>query len=194
MKPIVLALFIGLLAAGSFATSVTVTSSTVATDSGYLTSVYYENANGRTGAAPNVNTALSPPGTTGSYAITRGSSDILWSSHFSSATTIPAGPWGLDLWALASSSGSLTVSIVITNSAGTTTATVLSTGSTSAVGTSKKQVFTSFSGSGVAVPADGYVKITLTAPTGGGNPSSFTVYWGKGQLTSFQFNTVIASQ
>jgi len=193
-RPIVLALFIGLLAAGSFATSVTVTRITLANQSGYLARMFYENANGRTGTAPSVNTAVTPPGTTGSYAITRGSSDTIWSTQFTAATTIPAGPWGLDLWAQAVSVGSLRVSIVITNSAGTTTATVLPSGSTSSVGTSKGQVFTTFSGSSAAVPANGYVKITLTAPTGNGNPTSFTIYWGKAHLTNFQFNAVVASE
>jgi len=179
-------LFVGMLGVSSYATSVSVSTSSAADRAGLLTYIYFENANAGTTSTPTADTSLAAPSTTGSYVVNRGNTVYLWSTPFSTSRTIPAGSWVLDLWALAAKSGSMTVSILVTNAAGTTVATVLSSGTTSSIGTTKAQVATTFSGSSVTVPANDYILVKLTAPTGTSNPTSFTIYWGKAQLTDFQ--------
>jgi hypothetical protein len=187
MKTIIaLMILVGMLSVGSYATSVSVTSVNVQQRAGVLTYIYFETSNAGSSASPSVDTSLVAPSGTGSYAISRGSTVNLWSTPFTSSTSIPAGYWNIDLWASTTKATGLTVSIVVTNSAGTTTGTVLSSGTTTNVGTAKGQVFTRFSGAAVAIPAGGYIDVKLTAPSGASNPASFTVYWGKAQLTDFQ--------
>lgn len=174
------------VATESYAATVRVTTSTAQQNSGALANIYYETANGASGSTPIVNTALTPPTGTGSYTVTRGSSVYLWSPQFASSTVIPAQTWVLDMWVSAASSGTMSVTVVTTDSSGTTMNTVVSGTSTGSISTNEGQVVTTFTGNQVTIPANGYIKVTLSAPTGSGNPKSFTVYWGTGQLTDFQ--------
>jgi hypothetical protein len=171
---------------GPYAATVTVTMTTTQQQSGVLTNVYYETADGVSGSTPSVNTALNPPTGTGHYTITRGSSTYLWSPQFANSIVIPAQAWVLDMWVSGASSGTMTITIVTTDSSGTTSKTVVSGVSTGSISNSESQVVTTFSGVQATIPANGYIQVTLTAPTGPGNPKSFTVYWGAGQLTDFQ--------
>ena len=187
MKLIFALILVGAMSMASFATNVSVTTTHLAGSAGTLTYAYFESATASSGTSPSVNTALSQPSGTGTTTINRGGTVRLWSTQFSSSRTLPAGLWVVDLWALASGrSGQLTVSIYVTNSAGTVQSTVLASASTPTVATSKTQVAVTASGPSVTVPASGYVEVTLTAPSGGSAPSSFTLYWGKAQGTDFQ--------
>ncbi len=76
------------------------------------------------------------------------------------------------------------ISIYVTNSAGTAQSTISSDVVTSTIGTSKTAIVVESSGSQVSVPSSGYIEAVLDAPSSG--PSSFTIYWGKAQLTDFQ--------
>jgi hypothetical protein len=78
------------------------------------------------------------------------------------------------------------ISIYVTIGAGTVLSTIVSGASTPTIGTSETQVSMSFSSASVTVPAGGYISVVLFAPTGSGNPQSYTIYWGTGQLTNFQ--------
>lgn len=98
-------LLISTLSVASFAASVSVTTVTLQTKYGSLTNVYFETASGPSGSTPNTNTALTPSGSSGSYAVSNGATAYLWSPQFTSATSVSAGNWVLDLWASASSGG-----------------------------------------------------------------------------------------
>lgn len=79
------------------------------------------------------------------------------------------------------SSNAASVSIYVTNSAGTTTATVASSVPSSVIGTSEFEYTMIFSAAQVTIPAGGYISIVITA-----SATSLTIYWGAGQLTNFQ--------
>jgi len=187
MKPVFVLILVAAVSMGSFATNVTVTTTRLAGSAGTLTYAYFESASASSGTSPSVNTALSQPSGTGTTTISRGSTVDLWSTQFASSRTLATGTWVIDIWALANGrSGQLTVSVYVTNSAGTVQSTVLASASTPTVGTSKTQVAVTASGLSLTVPASGYVEVTLTAPSGTGTPTSFTLYWGKAQGTDFQ--------
>lgn len=183
---LIVLLFAILVMTGSYAATVRVTISTAQQQSGSLTNVYYETASGATGTAPSVNTALTSPTGNGSYTVTRGSSVYLWSPQSATSAVIPSQTWVLIMWVSGVSAGTMSVAVVTTDSSGTTIGTIVSNAPTGNIGTSKSQVVTTFSGIQATVPVNGYLKVTLTAPTGSGNSKSFTVYWGAGQLTDFQ--------
>jgi len=183
---IALVLIMAVLSVGSYATSVSVTQMGLANSSGSLTYLYFESAAAATGTSPTVNTAMSQPTGTGSTTVTRGSTDRLWSMKFTSAWTVAAGVWVVDIWAAASTKGSMTVSIYITNSAGTVQTTIANGVSTPSISTTKGQVAFTVAGVAASIPANGYIEVSFTAPTGTGNPTSFTLYWGKAQGTNFQ--------
>jgi hypothetical protein len=180
------ALFLATFIVVSAASSVQVTRVNVQTQKGLLTYVYFETISGPGSTTPSTNTAQTPPGSSGSYRVSRGSSGYLWSPQFASATQISSGTWVLDLWAEGRTSGSMYVSIYVTNSAGTVQSTIVSNAVTPVIGTSITQVAMRFSGSSVTVPAGGYINVVLYAPTGSGNPTYYNIYWGTGQLTNFQ--------
>lgn len=179
-------IFTGIFFIASSATLVPVASQHLQTKAGLLTYVYFETVSGPGSTTPSTNTAQTPPGGSGSYLISRGTSAYLWSPQFTSVTQISSGTWVLDLWAAGKSSGSMQVSIYVTNSAGTVQSTIVSNAATPTIGTSITQVKMTFSGNSVTVPAGGYLNVVLTAPTGSGNPQSYTIYWGTGQFTNFQ--------
>lgn len=178
-------LFIAAIATVTFASPVSVTNITRQTKYGTLTYVYFEKVSGPSSSTPATNTAQSAPSNSGSYAVARGASAFLWSPQYTTATTISAGKWTLNFWVAGSTSGTMTVSIYITNSAGTIQSTIASNVVTPTISTSKTQVTMYFSGNSATVPSNGYVSVVLSAPSGAGKPS-FTVYWGTGQLTDFQ--------
>lgn len=187
MRMAIVFLFVAALAVGSFATSVGVTTTKLAAEGGILTNAYFESAAASSGTTPTVNTALAQPSGTGSTAITRGSTVRLWSTAFGSSKPISAGQWVLDLWAQASTgSGSLSVSVYITNSAGTVQTTIATGASMPSAGTTKAQVALTETGAASTVPAGGYIEVAVEAPSGGSNPASFTLYWGKAQGSNFQ--------
>ena len=142
----------------SFASTVKVASQNSQTKYGALTYLYFETISGPSSSSPSTNTAQTPSSSSGSYAVSRGSSAYLWSPKFASATTVSSGNWVLDLWAAGSSSGTMTVSIYVTNSAGTAQSTIISSASTTTIGTSKTQIVMKFAGSSVSIPAGGYIE------------------------------------
>jgi hypothetical protein len=95
-------LVVSMLAVTTFATSVTVTKTNLQTKYGLLQNVYYETASGPGSTNPGTNTALAPSGSSGSYSVAAGTIAYLWSPSFSSATSIPAGKFTFDLYAVAS--------------------------------------------------------------------------------------------
>jgi len=194
LKFTLLIVFLALVSTASYATAVSVSTTSSAAKAGELTYIYFESANAATGAAPTVNTALSQPAGTGSFTLSRGSTDRLWSSQFASARSVSAGQWVFDIWALGASKGTLTISIYITNSAGTVQTTIANAVSTPSIATTKTQAAFSVSGVVATVPASGYIEVSITAPSGASNPTSFTVYWGKAQGTDLQVPmTVLAA-
>lgn len=192
MKLFLAFVLIGALTVGSYATTVSVTSKQYAADSGILTNVYFESATASASTTPSAVTATTQPATTGSTTIMRGSTDYLYSTQFASARNIAAGSWVVDIWALGATSGTMTVTVAIVTSTGTVQTTVAS-GSTPTIATAKGQVALRLSGSAASIPANGYVRVSFLAPSGGGNPSSFKLYWGKAQGTNFQVPMSIVS-
>ena len=179
-------LFISLITVYSFASTVNVTKSTIQTKFGSLIYCYFERSAGSSGTTPSTNTAQTPLGSSGSYSLTRGSTLYIWSPQFTSATTINSGKWVLNLYAATTSgSGPITVSIIITNSAGTVKTTIVNSVSTPSLTTTKSLVLMSWSIAAASVPVNGYIGVKLTAPSGSGNPS-FTIYYGLNQQTDFQ--------
>jgi hypothetical protein len=129
------------------------------------------------------NTDFSVPPSSGSFTLAAGSSVYLYSPTFTSANTVYAGSWVLDLWASASASGTLSVSFNAVDSSKTIVATAV-TGTTGTIGTSKSEVKTTLLGSQISVPAGGCLIASITNPSGSGK--TFTVYWGSGQPTNYQ--------
>jgi hypothetical protein len=74
------------------------------------------------------------------------------------------------------------VSIFITNSSGGVQTTLASNVASPTVGSAMGQYVMRFSGGQVTVPQSGYIAVALSA----NQSASYTVYWGKGQLTNFQ--------
>jgi len=87
------------LAVQSFAATVAVTNTHLQTKYGTLANVYFETSSGPGSSTPGTNTALIPPGTSGSYSIPQATSGYLWSPQFTGATTVSAGNWVFDFWA-----------------------------------------------------------------------------------------------
>ena len=79
------------------------------------------------------------------------------------------------------SSNTVSVSVYVANSAGTSTATVASSLQSPLLATTKSEISMMFSASQVTIPANGYIEIVILAPTG-----ARTIYWGAGQPTDFQ--------
>jgi hypothetical protein len=176
---------IGSLAVGAYANSTSVTTKAYAANSGVLTNVYFESATASASTIPSLLTALLQPLTTGLTTITRGSTDYIYSTQFTSARSVPAGSWVIDAWALGATSGTMTITVTIVNSAGTVQ-TAIGSGTTPTIATTKGQVALRVTGVAASIPANGYLRVSFAAPTGGGNPASFTLYWGKAQGTNFQ--------
>jgi hypothetical protein len=128
-------------------------------------------------------TSLSAPSSSGSFTVAAGSSAFLWSPTFPSASTVYAGSWLLDLWTLATSSGTMNVLLLAVDSSNAVTA-LAASGSTGTIGIAKSEVQTTFSGSQIIVPSSGRLLAILTNPTGSGR--TFTIYWGTGQVTNFR--------
>ena len=134
--------------------------------------------------SPTTDTSLTSPGSSGSFSLAASDSMFLWSPAYTSGGTLYSGSWLLDLWASkATSAGTLTVSISVVDSTGAITATVLSTGTTASIPTTKTEVQTTFSGSGATIPTNGRIMVVLTD---GGTATTVTIYWGSGQTTNFQ--------
>jgi len=127
------------------------------------------------------NTALTAPATSGSFTVSAGYSAFLWSPAYTSAATIYAGSWALDLWAMASSQGSMDVLLLVYTSDAVTDWIV--SDSTDPVSTSKSEVITTFTGPETSVSSGDRLLAVLTNPTGSG--ITYTIYWGTGQTTNF---------
>ena len=177
---------LSVLALISFATPVSVTNTALQAKSGELSNIYFETVVGPGSSTPSTNTAQSPSSGTGQYSVTRGSTAYLWSPQFGSGAAISAGTWVLDLWASGSSSGTMSVSILTTDSTGVVQSTIANPVATPTIGASKTQVVIRVSSGSANVPSLGYIEVTLYAPTGSSRPTSFIVYWGSGQQTDFQ--------
>jgi hypothetical protein len=182
-------IILSVIGVSASATSVTIASVHDEVKYAILTYVYYLISSTVTTTTPSTNTALTPPGGSGSHNLLIGSSAYLWSTQFLAATTISSGNWLLDLWASSLLGGSMTVSIYITDSSGAVQSTIVNGGTTNAIGASNGQVATSFSGSQVSVPSNGYIEVVLTIPA----VSTMTLYWGVAQLTNFQVPKTVLS-
>jgi hypothetical protein len=181
---------ISLIGIAANATSASVTAIKVEAKYGILIYTYYLISSTVTTTTPSTNTALIPPTGTGTHTfLAISETAYLWSTQFPTATTISPGAWLLDLWASSVLGGTMTVSIYITNSAGTIQSTIVSSGTTSTIGETKGQVATTFIGSEVSVPANGYIEVEVTAPT----LSVITMDWGAAQLTDFQVPKTVLS-
>ncbi|MEM0287430.1 MAG: hypothetical protein QXG05_04555 [Nitrososphaerota archaeon] len=151
--------------------------------------VFYENANMPTSQTPLiVDTTFAVPSSSGSFAINRGSTGYLWSPQYTVATTLYAGDWILDLWAGAKKAGSMYVTIQTVNSTGAIISTIVNNQPTATIPQSNvaNEVITTFHGSSGIVPANGYIRLAITAPTGPSNPQSFKIFWGNGHPTNFR--------
>ena len=99
------------------ASPVNVTSSSSQAKLGIYMVPYFENANAPLISSPvTVDLQMSKPSSSGSFIIPRGISGYLWTSQFSSATSIPTGKMTLDLWAGATPSLDGQASVAITPS------------------------------------------------------------------------------
>jgi len=79
------------------------------------------------------------------------------------------------------SANTVSVSIYVTNSAGTPTATMASGVASPLLTTAKSEISMKFSAAQVTIPANGYIEFTIVAST-----PACTIYWGTGQPTDFQ--------
>jgi hypothetical protein len=138
-------------------------------------------------ATGTVNSGFSSPSSTGSVTVANGVSAFIWSPAYPRATTVYAGSWLLDLWALAASSDVLNVILASTDSSYSITDLAFS-GSTVSIGTSKSETKTTIAGSQLDVPSGGHIVVILTNLAGGAG--SFTVYWGTGQVTNLKTPSV----
>ncbi|UCE81058.1 MAG: hypothetical protein JSV94_01085 [Methanobacteriota archaeon] len=136
------------------------------------------------GVLPSVssNTDLADPASSGSFTVAAGSSAFLWSPTYSSAATIYSGDWTLDLWASATSQGSMDVLFLVLS--GDSVIALAASGSTEAIPTSKSEVISTFAAPETTVPSGDRLLAVLTNPTGSG--ITFTIYWGTGQVTYFE--------
>lgn len=171
-------------AISSFATSVNVTTDTYQSDSGTLVYVYFETISGPGSNTPSANTAQTPSSSSGNYQIPRGSSGYLWTPQFATSAVVSQGTWVLDLWASCTTASKISVSIYTTDSSGTIQTTILGSGSTNIIPTTKTQVVSTFSGSSGTVPTNGYLSVVFTVLNGG--PRHCVIYWGSAQETNFQ--------
>jgi trimeric autotransporter adhesin len=87
--------------------------------------LYFETVPGPSSSTPSTNTAQTQSGSSGSYSVTRGSSAYLWSSQFTSVTTISSGTWVLGLWATSASYIVSYIPITITNTQSSATPSTL---------------------------------------------------------------------
>lgn len=123
MKVIIAAatLFLAAFILVSYSSSVAVTRVNVQTKSGILTYVYFETISGPSSSTPSTNTAQTPPSGSGSYSISQGSVGYLWSPRFTSASTISAGKWVIDLFGSLGTSATQCIPVTITNTQTTAT-------------------------------------------------------------------------
>jgi hypothetical protein len=87
--------------------------------------------------------------------------------------------WNILCDAIMPARRSITVSYATTNSAGTVQSTMISGSSTTITAV---YALVSVSSSAGTIPASGYVRVVITAPSGAG----LTVFWGAGKPTEFQ--------
>jgi hypothetical protein len=76
----------------------------------------------------------------------------------------------------------LSVSIYVTSSSGSISATIASNIQSPVIGQSGAQYVMVFAGSQVSVPQNGYLMVSISATA----VASYTIYWGTGQPTNFQ--------
>jgi len=76
----------------------------------------------------------------------------------------------------------LSVSIYVTSSSGSISATIASNIQSPVIGQSNAQYVMVFAGSQVSVPQNGYLMVSISATA----VASYTIYWGTGQPTNFQ--------
>lgn len=167
------------------ATNITIQRTTVQAQLGRaMLFIYYEKANAPSGSTPTVDTGTTQPTTSGSYTITSTTSGRLWTPLYTSTTSIPAGDWTFNIWEASSRSGTITVSVYTTNTAGTTVSTIISSATINVV-TAKTEAVATFPGSAGTIPSGGgYIEVILRVPSG--SSARVTIYWGSGQLTNFQ--------
>ena len=169
----------------SSATNITIQRTTVQAQLGRaMLFIYYENAITSSGSTPTVNTGTTQPTIWGLSVITTYTPGRLWTPRYTSAMSIPAGDWTFNIWEASSRSGTITVSVYTTDTAGTIVSTILNS-ATINVATTKTEAVATFSGSAGTIPSGGgYIEVVIRVPSGG--PTYVIIYWGSGQLTNFQ--------
>jgi hypothetical protein len=128
----------------------------------------------------------------GSYGSTESKAAATAGANAVSYTIGTTTTWAILADAIEAASATLTVNAYTTTSAGAAQNTLISSGTTNTITSTKALVSTSFSSSAGTIPASGYVEVTVTASSS----TSVTIYWGSGQLTQFltpsTYNYVLA--
>jgi len=88
--------------------------------------------------------------------------------------------WAIIADGIKAATTQLTVNAYTTSSTGTVQNTLIASGTTGTITPTKAQISTTPASSQGTIPASGYIEVQLTAS------ASVTIYWGTGQLTSFQ--------
>ena len=176
------------LQAGNTGTS-SVSQSTYATATVTAGLDFYENAApSSTCTSPSADTILNSLPSPNSVPLSRGTTYCLWSTQFTSGSTLYALNWVTDLWLDASATGyGIGVAMYVTDSTGAVQGSAIFSGTTSTISTKNllTELKDTFPGVAASIPTNGYLELTLTPPTGGGTPHGWDIYWGTGQLTNF---------
>lgn len=117
----------------------------------------------------------------GSYGSVESKAAATAGANTASYTLGTTTTWSIIVDAIEAASATLGVNVYTTNSGGTVQNTLISSGTTGTITSSKTLVSTSFSSSAGTIPASGYIEVQLTASSS----ASVTIYWGTGQLTQF---------
>lgn len=174
------------IASDQLATS-TVSNQAVSFSTGSGTATWAEAVEAFVEAVPSQtsDTSVAAPGSSSSYALSQGASAFYWSPAFTAGSTLYSGTWQVQIWASAATSGTLQISVYIVDASNNIVSTLVAPSASSSVGTTKGQVNTALNSvPGVTIPSNDVIMVVLSAPPTG--PTSFTIYWGTGQLTNFQ--------
>ena len=167
------------------ATNVFVSTSIYQSDTTAVIEPYFEYTSLGTSSFPSVNTQTSQPSGSGNTIITAISTGYLWSLQFGNGLSLPSGVLRVDFWVSSvATSGTLVVTVNVTDSSGTTVNTLGS--SSLAITTTEMEFILNFTISSTNVPASGYISVSFSLPTGISQPTTAEIYWGASQETNFQ--------
>ena len=166
------------------ATNVFVSTSKYQSDTTAVIEPYFEYTSLGTNS-PLVNTQTSQPSGSGNTIISAVSTGYLWSLQFGNGLSLPSGVLRVDFWASSvATSGTLVVTVNVTDSSGTTVNTLGSSSLT--ITTTEMELILNFTISATNVPASGYISVSFSLPTGISQPTTAEIYWGASQETNFQ--------